>query len=182
MTQQILDRLDILGSLSDHWCALSCPSLGISLVSYNDTVECSGIYSVKEANETLMGSSLTNAGADSEGGTQAYMALSTSCVTVHSVYSVSLCEVYSLCKNFSYGLYKTLSRSPLLTHFTWLGRKQEIRICLSLGCDWHNSCNPSIWETETEKSLSLWSTWPTEQIKDSQGYPEIPCLEKLKNK
>jgi hypothetical protein len=40
--------------------------------------------------------------------------------------------------------------------------------------------NPSAWEAETGKFLSLRPDWSTQsEFQDSQGYTEKPCLEKL---
>ena len=37
---------------------------------------------------------------------------------------------------------------------------------------------PALWEAEADKSLSLRPIWSTEQVQDSQGYIEKPCLQK----
>jgi hypothetical protein len=41
--------------------------------------------------------------------------------------------------------------------------------------------NPSTWEAEAGRFLSLRPTWSTE-FQDSQGYTEKPCLKKKKKK
>jgi hypothetical protein len=40
--------------------------------------------------------------------------------------------------------------------------------------------NPSTWEAEVGRLLSLRPAWSTSEFQDSQGYTEKPCLEKIK--
>ena len=42
--------------------------------------------------------------------------------------------------------------------------------------------NPSTWETEADRFLSLRPAWSTSEFQDSQGYTEKPCLKKNRRK